>query len=371
MEYRDFNEFLHTVRTEQLRKLDYKATNILHVGAAGLWYYKWFIDNYKYEANHTGVDLNARPEGLPENIRWFQRDVCYLDFAEDEEFDMVFAGQFIEHISWEAQCRFFAEVNRVLKKGGIFVVDSPNAIITRKYAWFEPEHIHELEYQQAYTLLKLSGFEIKEEMGILPQKLLKTVEVSENIGGWVKASNFNQVTMNIEEAFSDKINDCFIYWFVAQKQNSNVNFETMMEVDELYYKIKPLMRAYCSNTGKLCEIEEEVYIESKESGAVLFGPYSDFESGEYEVEFTFRRSQNWQYKKGEVICQIDVVAGQKCDELSSLLLLGADFESLGNTVLRKKLHFIINETSNLQFRVISFGDCEFYSGVNRSIIKIK
>lgn len=50
---------------------------------------------------------------------------------EDRSFDAVFSGDFIEHIALAEKRLFIAEVFRVLKPGGVFVIKTPNLTYLR------------------------------------------------------------------------------------------------------------------------------------------------------------------------------------------------------------------------------------------------
>lgn len=87
----------------------------------------------KMGARVSGQDISA--ESISECRQVLQRhsvegtvqvgDATRLLF-EDASFDAVFSGDFIEHISLEQKRLFLAEVFRVLRPGGVFVVKTPN-----------------------------------------------------------------------------------------------------------------------------------------------------------------------------------------------------------------------------------------------------
>ena len=85
---------------------------------------------------------------LPDNTTFSQMAVPPLDFP-DESFDYVISFQVIEHI--EADAEFVREVSRVLRKGGKFIVSTPNApmSLTRN-----PWHVREYRIEELKTLLK-------------------------------------------------------------------------------------------------------------------------------------------------------------------------------------------------------------------------
>lgn len=96
---------------------------------------------------------------LPANAEFRQMTVPPLDFA-DESFDFVISFQVIEHIKRDKE--FVAEVSRVLRKGGTFIVSTPNApmSLTRN-----PWHIREYTAQELKDLLS-AKFSQVEMLGV-------------------------------------------------------------------------------------------------------------------------------------------------------------------------------------------------------------
>ena len=101
----------------------------------------------------------AYAETLPENTSFRQMVAPPLQF-EDESFDYVISFQVIEHIKQDKE--FVKEVSRVLKKGGKFIVSTPNALmsLTRN-----PWHVREYNADELELLLK-RGFSSVERMGV-------------------------------------------------------------------------------------------------------------------------------------------------------------------------------------------------------------
>lgn len=95
---------------------------------------------------------------MPENVEFVQATVPPLPFA-DESFDYVVSFQVIEHIKRDRE--FVREVHRVLKKGGKFIVSTPNRpmSLTRN-----PWHVREYNAEQFGALL--STFTEVEAMGV-------------------------------------------------------------------------------------------------------------------------------------------------------------------------------------------------------------
>ncbi len=98
--------------------------------------------------SYTTIDKScAYDSSLPDNTRFQQMEVPPIGFA-DESFDYVISFQVIEHIKRDKD--FVKEVSRVLRKGGKFIVSTPNApmSLTRN-----PWHIREYTEQQLRDLL--------------------------------------------------------------------------------------------------------------------------------------------------------------------------------------------------------------------------
>ena len=109
------------------------------------------------KASHfTTIDKSrAYDATLPANTEFRQMEVPPIGFA-DEQFDYVISFQVIEHIKCDHD--FVREVSRVLRKGGEFIVSTPNApmSLTRN-----PWHIREYTAQELYSLLKESFSEVE------------------------------------------------------------------------------------------------------------------------------------------------------------------------------------------------------------------
>lgn len=103
---------------------------------------------------HRAID----PTTLAANVEFREAKVPPLPFA-DEEFDCVVSFQVIEHIARDKE--LVREVMRVLRKGGCFVVSTPNRTmsLTRN-----PWHVREYTPDELRTLL--ADFENVECYGV-------------------------------------------------------------------------------------------------------------------------------------------------------------------------------------------------------------
>ena len=101
------------------------------------------------EVEHfTTIDKSrAYDATLPANAEFRQMEVPPLGF-KDEQFDYVISFQVIEHIKRDKD--FVREVSRVLRKGGEFIVSTPNApmSLTRN-----PWHVREYNAEELKSLL--------------------------------------------------------------------------------------------------------------------------------------------------------------------------------------------------------------------------
>jgi SAM-dependent methyltransferase len=120
-----------------------------------------------YANGNEVVGVDADREALAEasklgiETRWADLDEP-LPF-EDESFDVVVAGELLEHLRDPA--RFSADVHRVLRPGGTFVASVPNAFRLKNRLRFlagrkpedDPTHLHMFSPQDVRALL--SAFE--------------------------------------------------------------------------------------------------------------------------------------------------------------------------------------------------------------------
>ena len=96
---------------------------------------------------------------LPSNVEFKEATVPPLPFA-DESFDYVVSFQVIEHIYDDKE--FVREIHRVLRKGGKFIVTTPNRpmSLTRN-----PWHVREYTSEELFMLLR--DFESVECRGVV------------------------------------------------------------------------------------------------------------------------------------------------------------------------------------------------------------
>ena len=76
------------------------------------------------DLSETGIAIASRTYNKP-NLSFRVMDASDLSFFGEESFDLVYSSQCIEHVvEYE---KFVSEVFRVLKRGGTFIVTTPNS----------------------------------------------------------------------------------------------------------------------------------------------------------------------------------------------------------------------------------------------------
>ncbi len=108
----------------------------------------------------TGIDISeeaverAKQTYESCNVKYKVGDISRLDF-EDSSIDVFVSFETIEHVGQELQEKFIAEVYRVLKDDGLFIVSSPNkAIYSDLFGYNNEFHIHEMYKDEFESLLK-------------------------------------------------------------------------------------------------------------------------------------------------------------------------------------------------------------------------
>lgn len=107
----------------------------------------------------VGVDLapeaiyHARRTYRRKNLRFLYMDICSLDL-EDEYFDLVCSLQVVEHLHQPE--KLMEEARRVLKKGGLCVITTPNRLILSpgRETPINPFHIREYDLEEFRTFME-------------------------------------------------------------------------------------------------------------------------------------------------------------------------------------------------------------------------
>ncbi len=128
-----------------------------------------------------GVAVDASPAMLATALRrmngagsgwsFLRTDAFVLPFRA-EAFDAVYSLRFVRHFQLEDRRRLYAEVQRVLRPRGIFVVDALNRAVSYPYRvkrGLERYQIYDVLYQhgEIEAELQAAGFRVVESAGIL------------------------------------------------------------------------------------------------------------------------------------------------------------------------------------------------------------
>jgi len=150
---------------------------------------------------HQSVETDLGP------VSFRYHSMVDLSSFADSSADLVFCGQSIEHVTLEEGIVLAKEVFRILAPGGSFVVDTPNARITRlqQDEFIDPDHKHEYTWVELSRLLEGTGFAIEMAKG------LNYAGASASSGRF----DIDEVAANC--GVFDEIEDCYLLAVVARK----------------------------------------------------------------------------------------------------------------------------------------------------------
>jgi len=126
--------------------------------ACGEGYGSYFLSTTAKKV--TGVDVSqetisyAASKYVKDNLEFKTGLVSSIPTKEDSMFDVIVSFETIEHISGSDQVAFLAEVKRLLKPNGVFVVSTPNKLIYSDLPKYKNEfHIKEFYIPEFKELL--------------------------------------------------------------------------------------------------------------------------------------------------------------------------------------------------------------------------
>jgi SAM-dependent methyltransferase len=181
------------------RILDLGGTSLQHEhGAMVTMGYPYFFDELVivdllpderhplYNRGGVRDDVEAR-QG---KITYAYHSMADLSRYADESFDLVYSGQSIEHVPIDVADIVLSESFRVLRRGGLLAVDTPNALVTRlqQAEFIDPDHKYEYTPGELEEKLSRAGFEIVERKGLnlglrsVEEGRFDEAEVAENVG---------------------------------------------------------------------------------------------------------------------------------------------------------------------------------------------
>lgn len=152
----------------------------------------------------AGVDKYPRSDS---DIGIIKEDIfAYLAKQKTAKYDGVYARHILEHLNKSKLIKLLKNVNKVLKKGGIFIVILPNikniGVATKEF-WKDKTHVRPYTSEELKDIIKLAG--------------LKFVESDTDKDSWDN-SFFKIIVRNIRSIISGLKNEPPDYFLIAQKK---------------------------------------------------------------------------------------------------------------------------------------------------------
>ncbi len=124
--------------------------------------YGEFINNIQ-AAKKYAVDLNPdSPSHLASGIVFQSAPATNLSFVADNQLDVVFTSNFLEHLKDKDECNaVLQEVRRTLKPGGKFVILGPNIRYAYREYWDYYDHYLPLSHLSLGEGLLINGYELE------------------------------------------------------------------------------------------------------------------------------------------------------------------------------------------------------------------
>ena len=278
----DVNHLLHHLRGAALRALPKHGGHFVSVGCSGTWYFNWIAQMVGTLEQHTGVEFyTPRPDDLPPGVRWIANTAGHMPEIADGVADVLFSGQNIEHLWQEDVVGFLLESHRVLKEGGLLVIDSPNRRIAARLGWSQPEHTVELNPEEMEGLLVLAGFVVERVIGLwlcedsLTGALLPFDELTAE-GPW-------PLQRRVDAAYHNP-HSSFIWWIEARKQKQGAQIVRLRErIADIFRHGWPerLNRLKTVIGTEISHNNRPWFASEGRQGMLLFGPYAPLRARGY------------------------------------------------------------------------------------------
>lgn len=282
---------LHEGRARLLAGLQLEDRVVVSVGASGTWYFDWIHDLAGSPREHIGVEYySPRPDDLPPNVQWVANTAGAMNDVDSDVADVVFSGQNLEHLWREDVEGFVQEAHRILKPGGLLVIDSPNRLITVDYGDAHPEHIVEMTPAEARALFTAAGFDVESVRGVMLCRDVETQELLPKLGadnpeGWSTERRLSEAGGHPDESY--------IWWLEARKSDRASDLPEIEAVLDAFWSTAwaERMARFVSEVGVVLD-EGGISVarsQSGEQGILLFGPYAPVRAGHYEAVLRVRR----------------------------------------------------------------------------------
>lgn len=346
----DFSYLLHALRTVALREMSYRPDTMISVGCAGSWYFDWIHQSFHLPIRHIGIEFYARqPDELPNNVEWIQNTASNMYEIRDNEADLLFSGQNVEHLLPGEIADFFVNAHRVIKNNGIIVLDSPNREQASKLTWSHPEHFIEFTPDEISEILVGAGFSAPHVKGI-----------------WLCEDPRTARTLPLDSAGHELLWRClaaaanpacsFIWWAEATRLDMVPDREHLRSLVERIAQgaWSDRVRRFQTLVGEaLLDDCGSWFVAPKGvSGPLMYGPYVPLEKGAYSVIFVLRIGET--DRPEDEVASVDVLAGGESGVLGVEKIRAIDVEV--DRTVRRTIRFALSDTTfGLQFRVLSSG----------------
>lgn len=327
----DLNLFLHELRSRRLTAMPPGAEVVLSGGAAGQWYFDWFAERYpSVVKRHIGVEyFSPPPDPLPDGVEWLARTLGDIAPVAEGEVDLVFAGQVIEHLWPDDVVGFLCEANRVLRPGGVVVIDSPTRRITDALGWTHPDHTVELEVDEITELLELAGFDDIDVTGLWlcydrASARVLPLEVHEGGENWPWQRRVAEAEARPE--------DSFIWWAEARKGETRADrIAVGKRMHEIYARERPrYFERMKSDFGPPMTDSTGRVVRSPRgrSGLLLHGPSIAMPPGQSLARVSLRAEEGTLVAPGVPVAQLEITRDGG-ETIADMTLAAADLPSGG------------------------------------------
>lgn len=345
----DVNHLLHHLRGRALAQLPREVAHFVSVGCAGTWYFEW-IDRMCKPLRHTGIEFySPRPDDLPAHVDWIANTAGNMEALADGTADLLFSGQNIEHLWPQDIANFLLESHRVLRDGGLLVIDSPNRRLTALLQWSHPEHTIELTLPEIRELLALAGFDVQREQGLWlcedpgTGTVLAFDEMTAQ-GPWPLARRVGEAAAHPQSSF--------IWWVEARKAARPPQAQQLRErIRQIHAVAWPeRLNRLKSIIGTSVDRQGQAWFDSGgREGALLYGPYTALPAGRHSVTFTLECPQ----RPAGAAAVVQVTAANGATLLARREV-GGDVAEPG-TPFSVELAFDLPDTTfNVEFVVLAF-----------------
>lgn len=353
----DFTEFLHELRGRELERIPADGRTVLSGGCAGGWYFDWFADRYAGSIErHIGMEAySPRPSVLPERVEWHERTLGDLSSVGPGAVDLVFAGQTIEHLWPREIADFLCEAHRVLRPGGLMVLDSPNRLITQSLAIVQPEHTVEFAVDEIVECVELAGFDLLDIRGLWHcyDRSRRQVLPVEDLT--IPADHRRR---RIDAGYA-RPEECFVWWLEARRSERDPRVQDLeRRVFELGDRFRAVAGSRLSSvigrTGRSHADEPLQCTDPGEDGAVLYGPFIPMPPGAWRARFALGLGDG--DATGTTAALLQVTVGNDASPVAERWVSTAELPPdghLGEFVLDFDLS--ATTTMGLQTRVIATG----------------